>query len=236
MVTQVGLAISTSIGTKGIPDTPSSAYHFETPNFNMAREIRSRGTTAAVHHRICRLHRNERRQKCWGTLRKGGICSNRAPRPAVPGLMPTCKIHRRQIKEPAWCKALLECGFQCRELLESEIHGLQLCSRHRETLTTCYFLEVPVEIRCRIYRLLLPNKDVPARFFTSSSLTTRRERVYTAILGVNQQIHDEATRVLYCTQVFSIEVYQSSLRMCNLLSENVRYVRRHAPLRRIRSS
>jgi hypothetical protein len=182
----------------------------------MARKIRARNTTATVHYQICRLHGDVKRKKCWGTLGRGGTCSNKSTREALPGILPTCKIHRRQLKKPGWCTALLGCGYPCGALLEWELHGLQLCSRHRASVGTCCFLRVPVEIRNRIYGLLLPDTDVPARFSTSRFLTTRGDLVDTAILRVNHQIHEEATRCLYASNVFTIEVAPGTMYMCNL--------------------
>jgi hypothetical protein len=189
----------------------------------MAQDARVRGASAAAHQQIGALHENEGVRKCWGTLRRGGVCRNRDTCTVAQGGLPTCKVHRKQVKEPASCKASLACGFNCGRLLEWEPHGFQLCLQHREDLVACYFLDIPIEIRCRIYRYLLPDTDIPARFCTSRSLTTRREQVYTAILGVNRQIHEEATRLLYSTNVFAVEVSESMLSMCNLSNNYVRY-------------
>jgi hypothetical protein len=93
----------------------------------------------------------------------------------------------------------------------------------------CYFLQIPIEIRCRIYRLFVPNTDIPARFHTSRLLTTYRGRVYTAILSVNHQIHEEAASLLYCTNVFTVEVSEGVLSMCNLPSIFIQNVRRDSP-------
>jgi hypothetical protein len=181
---------------------------------------------AMAHLQICTLHETKRRQNCWGTRRRGGICRNKATW-AIPGFMPTCKIHQLQLKKSTWCKAPLACGFNCGELLEWESHGFQLCPRHRKDLSVSYFLQIPVEIRCRVYRLLLPDTDIPAQFYTSRSLTTHGGPVYTAILGVNRQIHEEATGLLYSTNVFAVSVSEGTLSMCNLRHDRLQYVPYH---------
>jgi hypothetical protein len=194
-------------------------------NCYMAQDIGVHGNPATSHNQICPLHENSRMKKCWGTLRSGRICLNRATCPSMPGILPTCKVHLHQVKELAWCKAPLACGFRCGKLLEWEPLGFQLCTRHREDLETCYFLKIPIEIRCRIYRLLLPATDIPARFYTWRSLTTHIEQVYTAILRVNHQIHEEATSLLYGTNIFAIAVTEDMLSMCNLPRMYMQYVR-----------
>lgn len=182
------------------------------------------------HYQRCARHEDAAGQKCWGSLRKGGLCFNRATCPAVPGFLPTCKVHSSQVKASARCKALMACGFNCDKLLQWEPHGYQLCWRHRKEFASCCLLKLPVEIRCRIYRLLLPDTDIPARFSGSTSLTTDGERVYTAILRVNRQIHEEAARLLYGTNVFVVEVSEGMLSMCNKSSNYMQYVRYFNPL------
>ena len=193
------------------------------------------GATATAHYQSCSLHENRRINKCWGTVKKGGLCLNTATCPPVPGVMPTCWIHHRKPKLSGWCKARLPCGFNCGQLLEWEPYGFQLCPRHREYLVTCYFLQVPIEIRCRIYQLLLPDITIPARFSTSASLTTHRGQVYTTILRVNHQIHDEAAGLLYCTNVYSVEVSEGVLTMCNRPCDQTQHVRYHS-VRKIKFS
>jgi hypothetical protein len=56
---------------------------------------------------------------------------------------------------------------------------------------------------------------------TSRDLTTDLGKVYTAILRVNHQIHEEAANFLYCTRVFTIEVSENTLSMCNLPNKYV---------------
>jgi hypothetical protein len=189
-------------------------------DYSMARDFSVRAALAVAHHRICALHQNKGIGKCWGTTRKGGPCRNSAQRPMTLKVLPTCKIHRRQVKESAWCRATLACGYDCGELLEWESLGFGLCPRHRKDFSTSYFLELPVELRCRIYGYLLPDTNIPARF---CKCPVHRRDVYTAILRVNQQINEEATRLLYRTGVFTIEASEGLLGMCNTSMQNVCY-------------
>ncbi|KFY32378.1 hypothetical protein V493_00262 [Pseudogymnoascus sp. VKM F-4281 (FW-2241)] len=78
---------------------------------------------------------------------------------------------------------------------------------------TCYFLKIPVELRCLIYQLLLPDRAIPARFGANW------KQFYTAIFYVNHQIHEEATAFLYGTRMFTIEVSEDTLIMCNILDK-----------------
>lgn len=160
---------------------------------------------------------------CSGNLRKGGSCANKATGPQVPRMMPTCKIHRDQLKVSGWCRAPLPCGFECGRLFEWKPHGFQLCHGHLEYPMTCYFLKIPTEMRLRVYRFLLPDRPIPARYGNSRNLTTDGERVYMAILRVNHQIHDEAAGLLYGTSVFTIELSGNRLGMCNSANTFVRY-------------
>jgi hypothetical protein len=177
-----------------------------------------------AHHKRCKLHVSAGIKKCWGTLKRGSRCRNKAKCPAILDILPTCQIHRQQVKTSALCKALLDCSFSCSDLLEWEPKGFQVCRRHRENLTTCYFLSIPAEIRCRIYQLLLPNTNIPARFCTSRSLTSHRGYVYAEILRVNRQIHEEATQLLYSTNLFSISASDCMLSMCNRPNTYMQYV------------
>jgi hypothetical protein len=181
----------------------------------MAKDIRVHSASAIVHRQTCMLHDNERTTMCSGTLRKGGNCVNKATSPRVPGMMPTCKIHQDQLKMSGWCRAPLPCGFECGRLFEWKPHGFQLCPGHSEYPMTCYFLKIPMELRLRVYRFLLPDRPIPAGFKYSSDLTTDDDGVYTAILRVNHQIHDEAAYLLYSTRVFTIELFRNRLSMCN---------------------
>lgn len=181
----------------------------------MAKDIRVHSASAIMHRQTCMLHDNERTTMCSGTLRKGGNCANKATSPQVPGMMPTCKIHRGQLKVSGWCRAPLPCGFECGRLFELKPHGFQLCPGHSEYPMTCYFLKIPMELRFRVYRFLLPDRPIPARYRCSCELTTDNDGVYTAILRVNHQIHDEAAYLLYSTRVFTIELFQNRLSMCN---------------------
>jgi hypothetical protein len=175
-----------------------------------------------LHHQTCPLHDNEGSTTCSGTLKKGGKCANKATGLQVARMLPTCKIHRDQLKVLGCCQAPLSCGFECGRLFEWKPHGFQLCPGHRECTTTCYFLKIPTEMRLRVYRFLLPDRPIPARYGNSRNLTTDGEGVYTAILRINHQIHDEAVDLLYGTRVFTIELSGNGLGMCNLGNTFVR--------------
>ena len=175
-----------------------------------------------AHSQACLLHNDKQPIQCSGTLRKGGDCLNRAYGSFAPGMLPMCRIHRRQQKRKGRCRAPLHCGFECGRLCEWKLHGTELCLEHREHRITCYFLKIPVEMRLRIYQLLLPDRPIPARY-EKSSLASDGGGVYTAILCVNQQIHDEAAGLLYQTRVFSIELHGDWLSMCNLSQNNAQH-------------
>ena len=179
----------------------------------MAEGARVCGASAIPHR--CVLHDDERVAVCSGTLKKGGNCVNKATDTSASGMMPTCRIHRDQLKVSGWCRAPLPCGFQCGRIFEWKPHGFQLCPSHRKDLTTCYFLRMPKEMRLRVYQFLLPDRPIPARYGNSRNFTTDGDGVYTAILLVNKLIHDEAADLLYGTKVFTIEVSGNGLAMCN---------------------
>jgi hypothetical protein len=187
----------------------------------MAKDTRVYGASAITHR--CVLHDDERMSVCSGTLRKGGNCVNKATNTSVSGMMPTCRIHRDQLKVSGWCRAPLPCGFECGRLFEWKPHGFQLCPGHRKDLTTCYFLTIPKEMRLRVYQFLLPDRRIPAQYGNSRALTTDGEGVYTAILRVNKLIHDEAADLLYSTRVFTIQLSGNGLKMCNSASSFVPY-------------
>ncbi|CZR65318.1 uncharacterized protein PAC_15218 [Phialocephala subalpina] len=180
----------------------------------MAMEVRVDGTCAISHFQTCLLHDDKRTMTCSGTLKKGSNCVNKATGSFNSRMMPTCGIHRGQLKISAWCRALLPCGFECGRLCEWKLHGFQLCLDHLEHPMTCYFLKIPIEMRLRIYQFLLPDKSIPARC-GNSSLASDGGGVYTTILRVNHQIHDEAAGLLYSTRAFTIELSRDGLSMCN---------------------
>lgn len=88
----------------------------------------------------------------------------------------------------------------------------QICSDHQDVPRTCYFFKVPMEMRLRIYRLLLPDIRIPARR-SGTCLRESGEHTHMEILRVNRQIHDEATSLLYGTGSFSIEISANGLSM-----------------------
>jgi hypothetical protein len=129
--------------------------------------------------------------------------------------MPTCRVHRDQVLQSAWCRAPLPYGFECGRICICQPHGFRLCPYHYEHPMTCYLLKIPIEMRLRIFGYLLPDGPVPAQFRGSRCLTSNDEPVCTALLRVNHQIHDETARLLYSVNSFTIELVGDSLAMCN---------------------
>ena len=169
------------------------------------------------HLQTCLLHGREKAAICSGTLkRKGRQCANKAIPPLEQGMMPTCRIHQDQMKQSTWCRAPLPCGFECGRICTWKAHRFQLCPEHYEHPMTCHLLKIPIEMRLRIYGFLLPDKPIPARFRNFRCLTSYDGLVYTAILRVNHQIHDEAARLLYAVSTFTIELAADGMFMCNL--------------------
>ncbi|KAL2850299.1 hypothetical protein BJY01DRAFT_209997 [Aspergillus pseudoustus] len=99
------------------------------------------------------------------------------------GWMPRCFTHRACYVKAGYCTALEKCGFPCGMPFEWESQMLQSCVRHAQE-ASCYFLLLPGEIRVQIYRYLLPDLVVPARF--QSRLRSDGQRVNIAILRTCQ--------------------------------------------------
>jgi hypothetical protein len=90
----------------------------------------------------------------------------------------------------------------------------QMCLYHQDIPMTCYFLKIPMEMRLRIYRLLLPDRRIPARRL-GILLRENGEKTCMEILRINRQVHDEASSLLYGTGSFNIEVSANGLNMCS---------------------
>jgi hypothetical protein len=166
---------------------------------------------AAVHSRkTCALHDEISLRSCSGLQKKGGPCIVKAVERTNDGL-PTCKRHRDQVRIAAVCNAPMLCGFPCGALVERRPHTYELCYRHW-SYGPCYFLRLPLELRCRIYELLFPNSLVSAR---SPDPPGAFERTFPSILRVNRQIHDEAAYILYGRRTFVIEISRFTFTMCN---------------------
>jgi hypothetical protein len=201
-------------------NTPQTLY---CRGFSMANHAPIQCEQLSAHFKTCPLHDHERMTKCPGRLRKGGSCTNKAVGPPVPRMMPTCKVHRDQMKLLTWCRAPLPCGFECRRIYEWKPYGFQLCPEHCDSEKICYFLKTPTEIRLRIYQYLLPGRDIPARHAWFHHHEGDGERLFRNILLVNHQIHEEAIGVLYGNRLFNIEFDGHSWRMCNLPPESAQY-------------
>ena len=69
-------------------------------------------------------------------------------------------------------------------------------------------MNIPIELRQRIFGYLLPIKPIPARKPNSSP------PVWLDILRANRQIHEECIQLLYGTGSFVIEICKDGLSMC----------------------
>jgi hypothetical protein len=168
-----------------------------------------------AHLQTCLLH-GGKTAVCFGTLKrkKGGHCVNKAIGPLRPGMLPMCRMHQDQLKESAWCRASLACGYECGQICVWRPHGFQLCPEHYEYPKTCHLLKIPIEMRLRIYGFLLPDQHIPARYRNPRCLTSDGAQMCTALLRVNHQIHDEAVRLLYAVRTFTVELAADGLVMC----------------------
>ncbi|KAH7357292.1 hypothetical protein BKA65DRAFT_224957 [Rhexocercosporidium sp. MPI-PUGE-AT-0058] len=163
------------------------------------------------HERTCSMHKDERIKVCWGRLKKGQPCTNKAVPSGNLDEVPTCGVHRRLTRKSASCVATLSCGFQCKKTCLFRVHGFQLCSLHEDNSTACYFMKIPIELRQRIYGYLLPAKPIQARKSERGSV----HLVWLEILRANRQIHEEGIQLLYGTGSFVIEICKDGLSMCH---------------------
>jgi len=205
---------------------PTQSHHASAPQKihhhgpSMADLVPVQGEHITAHFKRCSLHDHERMRRCSGRVRKGGKCAHKAIGPSVPGMMPTCKVHSDQAKISTWCRATLPCGFECRRVFEWQPYGFQLCPEHCNLEKSCYFLKIPTELRLRIYQYLLPASTIRTKLlYWMHNKVTDDERLYTNILLVNRQIHDESVGILYGTRLFELEFDGRMLSMCKLLSE-----------------
>ena len=207
---------------------------------------------------ICDVHQPSSSKsgvRCFGkrlTMRrhKGTRCE-RTVATFVDGQLPVCAQHKAQVIKLARCEALLECGFPCNEILPWKPHEYLLCEAHWSK-GKCKFMELPAEIRVMIFRYLTPDQPVQARQSGMQRLRQDGAPVSTAILRVNQKIHEEVAGIFYGQTTFDIDVTNAcvtpSISMCYakdernplqdyqmqlMLLEQSR-VRRNAPSRPIR--
>jgi hypothetical protein len=74
-------------------------------------------------------------------------------------------------------------------------------------------MRLPTELRQEIYRYLLPDRPIPARF----SRPLRSDgKVQTAILRASRQIYSEAVVILYQFFSFGISITPESVTICNI--------------------
>lgn len=173
-----------------------------------------------AHLQTCSLHEDEEAKTCWSLLETGAQCGHEAITPASTQAMPSCGVHHGKINGIAtWCCFQLSCGVPCGRLCHFKVHGFQLCGLHTETWNVCYITKIPLEIRLRIYRYLLPRKPLQARapFYTFDG----DRSMNLAILRVNRQIFRETTGLFYGTGPFTIRVSRSAITMCNVRTPHV---------------
>lgn len=181
-----------------------------TPNLEISRTEHA----FKIHRQACKLH-EEGTVTCYGSLRRRQNSSCMKKATSFPDrVMPTCKLHQDQIIQASRCKVPLSCGRYCGRLCEWIPHSLQRCSIHYDHPMPCYFLKIPLELRTRIYDMLLPNQDVRA-IQGPGTLRADGKPCQPAILRVNQQIHDEATTFMYSVNTFIVNLSQQGLSMCN---------------------
>jgi hypothetical protein len=171
------------------------------------------------HSHVCDVHQppsSEPAVKCFGKWSrmgpyKGARCE-RMVATFVDGQLPVCAQHRAQVMRMTRCEAVLECGFPCNEIVPWKLHGYPLCEAHWSQ-GKCYFLELlPVEIRRMIYRYLIPDQPVPARWFGTRILREDRAPVSTAIFRVSKTIHEDVADLFYDQTTFDIDVTNEQYR------------------------
>jgi hypothetical protein len=202
-------ATDTSVGVQQKQVRPLSA----------GKKQRSNGATQPCikrqkikHSHVCDLHQppsSKPAVACFGKWSrmgpyKGARCE-KSVATFVDGQLPVCAQHRAQVMKMMRCKALLECGFPCNEIVPWKPHGYPLCEAHWSQ-GKCYFLELPVEIRLMIYRYLIPDQPVPTCRVGSRSLRKDRAPVSTATFRVSKTVHEEVADLFYGQTAFDIDV------------------------------
>ena len=165
------------------------------------------------HNHVCDVHRPPNAKpfvRCFGrksrTGRWGPYMNKRCERMVtrfVDGHLPVCAQHKAQVNKMMRCRADLDCGLPCNEIIPLKPHGYLLCDAHWSK-GKCYMMELPVEIRISIYQYLIPDQPVQARW--TRKLRQDHVSVSTAILRVNKTIHEEVADLVYGHQCFHIDV------------------------------
>ncbi|KAK0100576.1 hypothetical protein ONS95_007034 [Cadophora gregata] len=162
------------------------------------------------HHQTCSLHRDEGIRVCWVKSKEGEPCTNNASTPGFVGAVPTCEVHHRLGEKSSTCAFKLPCGFQCGRICVFKIHAFHLCPLHRQVSTPCYLTtKIPIELRQRILRYLLPAKPISAH-----ESFVKTSPAWLEILRTNRQFHKEGTQLFYGTGPFVIEISTDRLSMC----------------------
>ena len=164
------------------------------------------------HSHICDVHQPPSPKpfvRCFGKRsrtgpRKGKRCE-RMVASFVNGQLPVCAQHRAQVNKMMRCEANLECGLPCNEIIPWTPHGYLLCEAHWWK-GKCYIMELPVEMRLSIYRYLIPDQPVQARWYRTRNLRQDRVPVSTAIFRANKTIYEEVADLFYGQLTFHIDV------------------------------
>jgi hypothetical protein len=160
-------------------------------------------------------HGKHERNVCWGLLKNGASCSNKAGL-NNEGLLPMCGTHQSQRRIRGECKAVLDCGLVCGRWYEWVPLQFGLCPDHENLPNKpCFLLKIPTEIRLRIYSFLLPNKPITSRYRKLWDLRSDSRPVSSSILGTNRQIHSEGIDLMYSQATFCIEISNAAIIMFN---------------------
>ena len=170
-------------------------------------------TVSQAHIQNCSLHDNEDvPSKCTAITLKGVKCQFKSRR-FPPDSLPVCAQHQNKVIAAGRCQAVMSCGQACGRLNQAD-PPFNLCHEHCQCTSTlpCYILELPIELRFQIYRLLLP-EVVPSRVKNGEDKTSLRS--YRMLLKLNKQICNEVETVLYRHIPFKIEIDRYRVLFCN---------------------
>jgi hypothetical protein len=181
----------------------------------VAKQAKVSDNSFLQHIQTCSRHGRRESNICWGHLKNGANCSNKGS-PHSEDLLPICGTHQSQRRMRGECKAILNCGFACSRLYEWIPFRFGLCPDHENLPNRpCFLLQIPTEIRLRIYSFLLPDKPVPARYWKSHDLRSDLSPASCSILAVNHQIHSEGIDLMYRKATFCIEISNTGIVMLN---------------------
>jgi hypothetical protein len=151
-------------------------------------------------------------QYCNAVQQNGTPCARLAAM-SPKNHLPVCKTHKKQRIRFSRCKADIHGRGLCQQLIKWKPHFFELCDNHRDwTGMPCHLLKLPIEIRMHIFSYLLPDRPVSA--WLDRSLKSDGFKCTASVLLVNRQIHEEASKVLYRTQPFTVSIQRNTLNMC----------------------